>query len=150
MIFEVRYWWRPHNHSGQPVPVLGHLHNTSVSWCSKGTISVPLCAHSLFSWLWALLKRAWLHPLCTLPSGIYTHLSDTLETPFLQVELSQLSQPHFIGEVLQSLHHLGSPPRLFLVCPGLSCTVLPRNVQSTPGVASQLPSKEEGSPLLNC
>lgn len=111
----VSRWFLKFATGGDPTITQGNLFQclvtcTSVSWCSKGTISVPLCAHSLFSWLWALLKRAWLHPLCTLPSGIYTHVSDTLETPFLQERKSQLSQPHFIREVLQSLHHLVSPP----------------------------------------
>ena len=34
---------------------------------------VPICAHHLWSCHWALLRRAWLCPLCTLPSGIYIH-----------------------------------------------------------------------------
>ena len=32
-----------------------------------------VCAHSLLSWHWTPLKRAWLHPLCTLPSCTYRH-----------------------------------------------------------------------------
>jgi len=40
---------RPHSLSGQPV--------------FKGNCA-PVCAHCLWSWHWAPLKRAWLHPLC--------------------------------------------------------------------------------------
>lgn len=45
----------------------------SVSWCSEGTSCVSVCAHWLWSCHWALLRRACLHPLCTLLSGIYAY-----------------------------------------------------------------------------
>jgi len=57
--------------SGQPVPVLIHLH--SVSQCSEGTSCVSVCAHYLLSCYWAPLKRAWFHPLYTLSSDICIH-----------------------------------------------------------------------------
>ena len=45
----------------------------NVFWCVEGTSCVSVCAHCFWSCHWAPLKRAWLCPLCTLPSGIYIH-----------------------------------------------------------------------------
>jgi len=53
----------------------------------------------------SLSTTAWLHLLCTLPSGTYRHWYDCPEPPFFQAQLSQ----HLPSEVLQSLHHFCNP-----------------------------------------
>lgn len=59
-----------HNLTGQPGPVLSHPHSYKVSPHVQTEVLmfqfVPI-----FSCHRALLKTAWLYPLCTLPSGIY-------------------------------------------------------------------------------
>ena len=57
----------------------------------RGSILCSSFAHCLLSWHWALLKRAWLCPLCTFPSGIYIHCGDLPVPPLFQAEQSQLS-----------------------------------------------------------
>lgn len=47
-------------------------------WCVSRTSCVPVYAHCLLSCHWTPLKIFWLHPLCTLPSCIYTHWWDSL------------------------------------------------------------------------
>lgn len=74
--------------------------NRNVSWCSDDPSSVSFCAHSLWSCLWALLKTAWLCPLCVHPSVIYTHEKDPPEPPLLKAKQSQPSQPFLISKVL--------------------------------------------------
>lgn len=56
----------------QPDPL--HLHSTEVSasCCLDRTSCVPVCVQGQDKRQWAPLKRAWLHPLCMLPSGICT------------------------------------------------------------------------------
>lgn len=41
--------------------------------CSEGASCVSVCAHCLFSWCWAPLKRAWLHLPCTSPVRPFRH-----------------------------------------------------------------------------
>ena len=40
------------------------------------TSRILVCAHCLLFWLWGPLKGAWLHPLSTLPLGIYKYWWD--------------------------------------------------------------------------
>jgi len=109
--------------SGQPVPVLHHLHSTAVLLVFRGNL---LCSKLwLLSRHWALLKEAWLCLPCTLPSGTYEHWWDLLKSPLLQAELPHLSQPLLVAEVFQfplSLWHFnGFHP----LCSHLSCTGSP-------------------------
>jgi len=69
--FEYLQRWRLHNLSRQPVPVLGHPHSEKAFPDIQRKHLVSVCALCLWSCHWAGLKRAWLHPLCTHPSGIY-------------------------------------------------------------------------------
>lgn len=48
----------------------------SAWWSPQGgsqNFCVSVCAHGFWSSYWAPMERAWLCPLCTLPSDIYTH-----------------------------------------------------------------------------
>ena len=94
--------------SGQPVPVLRHCTAQKGSWCSEGTSCAPVCAHGLWSWHWA--------PLTEPGSGLWDpslrDLWTLMRSPRASsspAEQSQLSQPLFTGEVLQTLNHLHSP-----------------------------------------
>ena len=74
----------------------------SIFWCSNGTSCVLVSACFLSSCHWAPLKRAWLHSLCTLPSGVCEHWWVTPKPSLLQAEQSQLSQPFLVGDMLHS------------------------------------------------
>lgn len=73
----------------------------------QGEIPVSVCAHSLWSSHWPPVEWAWLCPLCTLPSGIYTHWWDPSGPSLL---LNSHSSEHFLtGEMHRYLHHLHGP-----------------------------------------
>lgn len=100
-----------------------------VSLGSEGTSCVSGCVHCLWVCHQQPLKRAWLNPLCTFPSGIHTHWWDS-EPSTVQDKGSQLSQPFLRREMLQSLIKLCSLSWT-LACmlqssPRLSCTGKPR------------------------
>lgn len=68
---------------GHSTVSLGNLHQCSITaqWrsasrCSDRTSHIPVCAHCLLTWHWEPMKRAWLHLLCMLPSGMYRHWWD--------------------------------------------------------------------------
>lgn len=62
------------NLSGKPVPVSDHLQCKKVLFLCWNSISCVLeCAHWPLSSHLAPLRWAWLHPPCTLPSGIYAY-----------------------------------------------------------------------------
>ena len=73
--------------SRQTVPMLHH----SISWCSEGTPCAPVCAHCLFV---LALSRAWLRPLCTLPSVFYGHWWDPPEPPLGWALPALSASPH--------------------------------------------------------
>lgn len=50
------------------------IQHRNAAWCSEGASRVPVCAHGLWSCLWAPLERALLGPHCTLPSSIYVQV----------------------------------------------------------------------------
>ena len=70
--FEYLQGWRLHNFSGQPVQVLSHPHSKKVfpdvQTACPVFLFVPIASGPVTA-----LKRAWVHPLRTLRSGIYTH-----------------------------------------------------------------------------
>ena len=106
---------------------------------------VPVCASCLFSQHWAPQTRFWLYPLCILPSGIYRHgyrLNTFLQAEHFSIKLSsqeRCSSPFII---------LCPYVQPFSVCACLSCTRGPRTGHSTPGVASPMQNRREGSSLL--
>ena len=89
------FWRSPRKRptaSGQPVPGLHHPHSTEVLLVFRGNLLFSsLCPWPLVLALSAA-DRVLLHPLGTLPSGIYEHCWDLPEPPLLQVEQFQLSQ----------------------------------------------------------
>ena len=62
--FEYLQGWPLHDLPGQAVPVLSHLHGEKVFPDVQGEPPLFQSCH------WAPLRRAWLRPLCTVPSGI--------------------------------------------------------------------------------
>ena len=76
--------------------------------------------------------------------------SDPPEPSLLQTKQSHLSQPLIIRDMLQSFHHLCGPSLYSLQSVHVSHTGKPRTGHSTPGVASPLQSRGEGSPPLTC
>lgn len=78
---------RLHNLSGQPLSMFHHLHSKkSASWSSEGT---SCASHCLLFWYWALLIRAWLFPLCSLPQVFID--SDDIPLGLLFFRLNSLS-----------------------------------------------------------
>lgn len=68
----------------------------------SGISYILICVCCFFSCYWELLKRAWLHVLCTLPSNICTDWQDASEVSILQPVLQeqpQLSQPMTVVSV---------------------------------------------------
>jgi len=70
MDFEYLQGKKLHNPSGQPVSGINPPHSKKLF---PYVSDVSVSGYYLWSCHWASLKRAWLHPLCTLPSGIYPH-----------------------------------------------------------------------------
>jgi len=101
------------------------------------TASCPVTGHPL--------KKAWLHPPCTLHSGIYKKIPP--DSSVLQHERSQVSQSFLICEMVQSFNHFHGP-----VLDALSYVYVslvlgePRTRPSIPGAASSGLSRGEGSP----
>lgn len=101
----------------------------TVSWYSEGTSCVSVCAHCLWSWHWAPLKRVWLQPLYNLPTSSYTHWEPFLlyadETSSLSLCSQKKCHNLFItlvalrwttSTVFMSLLHLFTPkPFIILV-----------------------------------
>lgn len=101
--------------SGQPVPAFSHSHSEKmfpdVQVDSASCVSV--CAHCLLSWA-PLDKR---QALFSLPFCLYLQVLErsTMSLLFSRMKIqSQLSQPFFIDEVLQTLRQLA---RLSLFSP---------------------------------
>lgn len=70
-------------------------------------LHVLICSCSLLSYQWALLSRDWRPLLHSLTSDIYTHPGDPPKPSALQTEPPQLSWPHLMWKMPQSLNHLG-------------------------------------------
>ena len=68
------------------------------------------------------------------------------EPALLQAGQSQLSQPLLTAEMLQSLHHLPGPVLDSAQSVPVSCTGQPSSGPSTPGLASLVWGRGEGSP----
>ena len=68
---------RLHNLSVQPVPVLSHPHSEKVFPEVQREPAVFLCVPIASGPVTGRHWRVWLHLLCTLPSGVYTHWQDT-------------------------------------------------------------------------
>lgn len=117
---------RLHSLTGQPVPVLHHLHSTEVLLCAQ--TEPPMFGHC------APLETAWLHPLCTHPSGINTCWWD------LSWDYSRLSSPSSFSLASEErcsspLIHLASPSLYAFQNAQGSCNARPKTGPSTPGVA---------------
>ena len=100
----------------------------------------------LWSWHWAPLKRAWLHPICTFPSSICTHWWDpwAFSPPGWAVPaLSGFPNRRDAAVPLLSLQPFAA---LSPVCLCLFCTGQPRTGPSTPPVLN----REEGSTPWSC
>lgn len=82
---------------------LWHPHSTTVFLVLRGTSCVPVCAQFLLSQHWATTNWAWLHPVCTLPSGIYTYQSG----PPHSLSIPRLNSPCSL--ILSSQHRCSSP-----------------------------------------
>lgn len=94
-----------HNHAGQCVPVLCHLHCKEVlpDDVQADLCVFPFCAHSILSCHRALLKRAWLHPYCNLQSCVYIHLWDPLSLLLSRLNSSgSLSLYHDRAKIIKS------------------------------------------------
>lgn len=133
---------------------LGNLCQCSVSLRVKicflnvqKKLPVSGCSHCLWSCHWVPSKRAWLHPLCPLPSGIYIrsymyitcHIYMYITYTYTQ---SQLSQPFLIQKTLQFLNLVALHWTLLNI---LVSPREPRFGHSTPGVTSPVVSTGEGS-----
>jgi len=68
----------------------------SAAWHLDRTSWIPVCALCLLSWHRAPLERAWLFPVCNLPSGTYRHLWDPPWASLLQAELESPHSRSFI------------------------------------------------------
>jgi len=94
--------------SGQPVPGLCNLHSTAeLPGAQKKAPCAPVCAHGLLLWIWAPLKEAWLCSHCTLPSGVYRHLSEWLSGliryPLTKPPHPQAESPHHLDGLCWTL-----------------------------------------------
>ena len=90
-----------HNISGQPVPMLHHLHSTEVlpdAQMEPLVLALDITKESF-------ILSSLFSPFRYLLTFLISRLS------LLQAEQSQLIKPLFTGEVLQSLHHLGDQSR---------------------------------------
>lgn len=76
-----------------PWETCSRVHPKSVLM-SEGTTCFAFCKHCLIFCSWALLKRARLYLLCTLPSVIYIHYQD-LPVPFSRLHSSAQSVSPF-------------------------------------------------------
>lgn len=119
--------------------------------CSGGTPCVPVCAHGLLLCHWPPLKRAWLCPLWTFPSGIYAHWWDPLWA---------FSSPAWTAPDLSACSNRRAAPApwsswwpsigFFPVRPCFSCTWGHRTGHGSPGAASPMLTRGEEAPLLSC
>ena len=57
---------KPHNLSGQPIPVFCYPHREEVFSCLRGNSYIPVCTHCPLYCCWMSLTRAWIHPPDTL------------------------------------------------------------------------------------
>lgn len=122
-----------------PAPVLGHPPSAEV--CPE--LGGPLLCVSLCPWPLGLsLAPSPLQP----PPGYLSAGRRCPEPALLQAGQSQLSQPLLMAEMLQSLHHLDGPVLGSLQSVPVSCTGQPSSGPSTPGLASLVWSRAEGSP----
>jgi len=100
---------RLHNLSRQPVPGLHHPESEEV--LPHVQLELPMLQKFVpfapCPVCWAPLKRVWPHPPDTHPWDIHKILP---QSSLLQAKQAQLPQPFLLGEMLQSPHHLCSPP----------------------------------------
>lgn len=81
--------WRRYSLSGQPVPLLSHLHSKELLLDVQTAYCVPACVHSFLSWNWAPMKRAWLHLIAP-----FLQANDEISRSllFFSLEQAKLSQ----------------------------------------------------------
>lgn len=138
---------RLHNISGQPMPMLGHPINKTqlpdvqseplVFQCAP-VASCPVTGHH---------GERPSSSLCTLPSHTLGKIPQPSSSPGWT---ALLPQPFLMEEMFQSLHHLHGPLLASPVAPCPPRTGEPRTGLSTPGAASPVLSKGEGSPPSTC
>lgn len=75
----------------------------SVSWCSEGASTNSAWAHSLLTWQWVPLRKAWLCPL-HFPSGILYLLKKPPLPSLLQAKQPNNSQDLLTGNLHLVLH----------------------------------------------
>lgn len=87
--------------NGDSVTSLGSLCQRLVTLRGRAScVSVPVASGPVSE----LHRRAWMPPLCTCASGIYTHWWGSSD--LLPAEQVQLFQPLLAGEIFWCLHHL--------------------------------------------
>lgn len=92
--FEYLHEWRPHDLSGQPVPVVSHPHSKRVFFlCLNATSCISVCAQCPVSLVLALdVTEKSIPPSSFLSHQIFIH-TDKTPLSLLQAAYSQLSGP---------------------------------------------------------
>ncbi|XP_068785779.1 uncharacterized protein [Struthio camelus] len=109
--FEYLQGRRLHYLSGQPAPVLCHPHSQEVFPHLHKELPVFQCAPVASHPVTGHHGEETGLILSTPPLQILVHIDQiTSQSSLLQAEQAQLPQPFLIGEMLQSLNHLCSPP----------------------------------------